>query len=255
MSPYINIAVEAARAAGRIITKAFERPDLIKKTSKGERDFATDTDFKAEQVIIDAIRKAYPKHAILAEESGAQGKDEFTWIIDPLDGTKNFAHSLPHFAISIALAVKGRVEQAVIYDPMRDELFTASLGRGAQLNGRRLRMEARAFDDALVSISYPNPSQSEAMQVATMIARVSPHIGAMRNTGSAVLDLAYIAAGRLDACFANKLKPWDHSAGILMIQEAGGFVTDWKGGDTFAESGQILASHPKIYKQLLKVVS
>lgn len=255
MSPYTNVAVEAARAAGRIIMKAFERPDLMKKISKGERDFATDTDIAAEKVIIDTILKAYPQHAILAEESGEQGKSEFTWIIDPIDGTKNFVHCLPHFAISIALRVKDKVEHAVIYDPVRDDLFVASVGRGVQLNGRRLRMEPRALDQTLVSILFPNPNQAEAMQIATMVARLAPHIGAIRNTGSAVLDLAYLAAGRLDACFANKLKTWDHSAGVLMIQEAGGFVTDWKGGETYLENGQILAAHPKIYKQLLKVVN
>lgn len=255
MSPYTNIAVEAARAAGRLMMKAFERPDLMKKTSKGGRDFATETDVAAEKIIIETILKAYPKHAILAEESGEQGKSELVWIIDPLDGTKNFAHCFPHFAISIALQVKGKVEHAVIYDPVRDDLFVASAGRGVQLNGRRLRMEARALDETLISMLLPNPNQAEAMQLATMVARLAPHIGAIRNTGSAVLDLAYIAAGRLDACFAHKLKVWDYSAGVLMIQEAGGFVTDWKGGETYLENGQILAAHPKVYKQLLKVVS
>lgn len=253
MNPLVNIAIDAARAAGRVITRAFERPDLLKITHKSERDFATDVDHRAEAMIIETIRKAYPEHAILAEESGEQGKHDFTWIIDPLDGTRNFAYNIPHYAISIAIRVDQKVEHGVIYDPVRDELFVASAGRGAQMNGRRLRVSQRSLGEALIAFSYAGASQEESIDFAKKVARLSPHCGGVRYLGAATLDLAYLAAGRIDGYFANRLKLWDYAAGVLLVREAGGIVTDWEGNESFSEEGQLIAAHPKLFKQLVKV--
>lgn len=253
MNPLVNIAIEAARSAGRLIIRAFERPDLTKITYKTERDFFTDVDRRSEKIIIDTIRKVYPEHAVIAEESGASGQHDFTWIIDPLDGTRNFTHNIPHFAISIAVRVDDRVEHGVIYDPVRDELFIASAGRGAQLNGKRIRMAQQGLAQALMAFSYANASAKESLDLATKIAKLAPNCGGIRYMGSAALDLAYLAAGRLDGYFANRLNLWDYAAGVLLIQEAGGFVTNWQ-GDESLENGQLIAAHPKLFKQIFKAI-
>jgi myo-inositol-1(or 4)-monophosphatase len=254
MNPLMNIAIEAARAAGRQVLKAFARPDLMKMTIKGDRDFATDADVKAEQLIIEMIHKAYPKHAILSEEIGQMGENETRWIIDPIDGTRNFAHSFPHFCISIAVRVNNKVEHGVIYDPLRDELFTTSAGRGAQLNDRRIRCVQRPLEQSIISFSYPMPTKAEALDLAAKVATLTPVVGAMRYTGSLALELAYLAAGRLDACLVYRSKIWDYAAGLLLIQEAGGLVTDWAGGENYQEQGQFITAHPKFFKPLLKAI-
>lgn len=255
MNPLVSIAIEAARAAGRVIVKASERPDLIKVSYKSEGEYATDVDQRAEQVIIEMIQKSYPQHAILAEESGEQGSHEFTWIIDPLDGTKNFAHNFPHYAVSIAIQVGEKIEHGIIYDPIRDELFVASAGRGAQLNGRRLRLEQRAPERTLLAMCYPHPKPEEALDVGKKVAMLSTAVGGIRKSGSAALDLAYLAAGRVDMCLTNKLRIWDYAAGVLLISEAGGLVTDWQGGEDYAKEGKLFAAHPKLFKHFIKTVS
>ena len=255
MNPLVSIAIEAARSAGRVITKAAERPDLVKVTNKGSDDYVTDVDQRAEQAIVDIIKKSYPHHAILAEESGAQGDSEVVWIIDPLDGTRNFIHGCPHYAVSIAIQQAGKIEHGVIYDPVRDELFVTSAGRGASMNGVRLRMVPKLPNMAFISLSYPQPTQAEALEWAKKIALLSPGCGGVRKMGSAALDLAYLACGRFDVCLTSGLHLWDFAAGALLVTEAGGLIGDWHGDESYHESGALYAAHPKLFKYFIKMVS
>jgi len=255
MNPLVSIAVEAARSAGRIITKAADRPDLIKVEIKNLGGYVTDVDRRAEQAIIESIKKVYPTHAILAEESGRQGDSDTVWIIDPLDGTKNFVHGCPHYAVSIAIQHAGKIIHGVVYDPMRDELFIASAGSGASLNGRKLRLMYQTPEKALIAIAYPKPAPEQALAWAKKLAMLSPVSDGIRNMGSAALDLAYLACGRFDMCLAAGLRYWDFAAGALLVTEAGGLISDWQGSENYQDSGQLYAAHPKLFKQLLKVVS
>lgn len=255
MNPLVSIAIESARSAGRIITKAAERPDLIKVETKTVGGYVTDVDRRAEQAIIDTIKKSYPQHAILAEESGMQGHSETIWIIDPLDGTKNFVHGCPHYAVSIAIQHAGKVIHGVIYDPVRDELFIASAGAGASLNGRKLRLVYQTPEKALIAIAYPKPTAEEALVWAKKLAMLNPVSDGLRNMGSAALDLAYLACGRFDMCLTSGLHRWDFAAGALLVTEAGGLISDWQGGESYQDSGQLYAAHPKLFKQFLKMVS
>jgi len=251
----LNIAVSAARSAGNIITRAIDRMNTLTVTAKAENDFVTEVDRRAEEEIIAVIRKAYPDHAILAEESGAQGESEYEWVIDPLDGTTNFVHGFPQFAVSIALRRKGRLEQAVVYDPLRQELFTASRGGGAQLDGKRIRVSSRrGLNGALLGTGFPFKEQEHLEAYLGSFRAVFPMTAGIRRAGSAALDLAYVAAGRLDGFWEIGLSPWDMAAGILLIQEAGGLVSDFRGDNRYLESGNLVAAPPKVFKPLLQAV-
>lgn len=254
MHPALNIAVRAARQAGIIIARSSDRVDALVIDNKARNDFVSDVDRLAEQEIINTLRKAYPHHAILAEESGASaGTDEFQWVIDPLDGTTNYLHGFPQYAVSIALLHKGRLDQAVVYNPVSQELFTASRGGGAQLNERRIRVAKRnSLEGALLGTGFPFRQQHLLdMYLATFKALHADTAG-IRRAGSAALDLAFVAAGRLDGFWEFGLSPWDMAAGALLIQEAGGLVSDMGGGHEFMDSGNIVAGSPKVFKAMLQ---
>jgi myo-inositol-1(or 4)-monophosphatase len=260
MHPFVNIAVKAARAAGKIMIDAVLHPSRVKiqKKSATELDFVSTVDHAAEAVIIDTITKAYSEHNIIAEESGEQNKDsEITWIIDPLDGTLNFVHGLPFFAVSIAIMNAGVIEHGVIYNPIADELFTASKGSGAKLNNQRLRVSANSkLSESLLSIN--NKVLNNWLQQSSDIAANLPQgrNGVItRNFGSAALHLAFVAAGRLDGYCDCQLKPWDIAAGALLVKESGGYITDFQGKADFLTSGEIIVGNPKIHQQLLASTS
>ncbi len=251
----LNIAVRAARNAGDIIVRAMDRLDTLTVTTKSRNSFVSEVDRRAEDEIIAVLRKAYPDHAILAEESGEQAGDDYQWIIDPLDGTTNFLFGFPQFAVSIALRHKGRLDQAVVYDPVRDELFTASRGAGAQLNGRRIRVSTRhRMADSLLGTGFPYADMRYLEPYMDMLKRVIPQTAGVRRAGAASLDLAYVAAGRLDGFWEFGLSPWDIAAGVLLIEEAGGLVSDFSGGHSYMDSGHIVAANPKLFKPLLQTL-
>ncbi|MEW5756055.1 MAG: inositol-1-monophosphatase [Pseudomonadota bacterium] len=255
MNPMLNIAIRAARKAGDVIARSLDTVDRLDVVSKSRNDFVSEVDQRAEQEIISILRKAYPDHAILAEESGNQQGNEFQWIIDPLDGTTNFLHGFPQFAVSIGLLHKDRIEVGVVYDPMRQELFCASRGNGAMLNDRRIRVSARkSLDGALIGTGFPFRDLVHLdCYLATFRAMV-PKVAGIRRPGSAALDLAYVAAGRLDGFWEIGLKPWDMAAGTLLIQEAGGLVTDFGGGSEFLSTGNIIAGSPKVFHAMLQTI-
>ncbi len=255
MHPMLNIAVRAARGAGNIIVRHYDRLDQLAVQTKEHNDFVSEVDRQAEQEIIHTLRKAYPSHGILAEESGVQEGDEYQWIIDPLDGTTNYLHGFPQFAVSIALRHKGRLEQAVVYDPLRQELFTASRGSGAMLNDRRIRVTAhRHLDGALLGTGFPFKSQQHLDAYLDMFRALFPQTAGIRRAGSAALDLAYVAAGRLDGFWEIGLNIWDMAAGVLLIQEAGGLSADLVGGHDHLKHGHIVAANPKLFPAILKAI-
>jgi myo-inositol-1(or 4)-monophosphatase len=255
MHPMLNTAVKAARKAGSIINRASLDVDLVKVASKGPSDFVTEVDRAAEQAIVDILLKAYPDHAILAEESGASGDSEYTWIIDPLDGTTNFIHGFPQYAVSIALRHREHVTQAVVFDPTRNELFTASRGRGAFLNERRIRVSRRTkLSECLIGTGFPFRSFEHLDEYVRMFRSVTEHTAGIRRPGAAALDLAYVAAGRLDGFWEIGLSPWDMAAGSLLILEAGGLVSDFKGEAAYLDEGRIVCGAPKIFPQLLNLI-
>jgi len=255
MHPMLNIAVRAARTAGNVIVRAFEQADKVEIESKGTNDFVTNVDLAAEQAIVETIRKSYPDHSIIGEETGiSDGKDDdYQWIIDPLDGTTNFVKGIPHFAVSIALKVKGKLDQAVIYDPIRGELFTASRGKGAQLNGFRIRVKQnKELTGAILATGFPFKHKQHMNAYMNMFQTLFTKTSDMRRAGSAALDLAYVAAGRVDGFFEIGLKPWDTAAGELLVIEAGGLVTDFTGGHNHTKSGNIVATSSRLLKEMLK---
>lgn len=257
MHPTVNIAVRAARAAGDIIARNMDRIDRLKITTKKTNDFVTNVDKKAEAAIIDILQQAYPEHGILAEESGLHGEGtEYQWIIDPLDGTTNFLHGFPQFAVSIALKHKNRLETGVIYDPVSQELFTASRGEGAQLNGKKIRVSGQTgIAGSLLSTGFPYHEQSYLdTYLETMKALMGPAAG-IRRPGSAALDLAWLAAGRTDGFWEFNLNAWDIAAGILIVREAGGIITDFQGNDNYLKTGDIIAASPKVFPEMLKIIS
>ena len=255
MHPMLNIAIRAARAAGNVIIRQIDYVQDISVNEKSRNDFVTDVDRKAEAVIIDTILKAYPEHAILAEESGHQGDSEYQWIIDPLDGTTNFLHGFPQFAVSIALQHKGILSQAVVYDPLRQELFTASRGAGAQLNERRIRVSKRRhLNGALLGTGFPFRENARIEQYIETFRILFPVTAGVRRAGAAALDLAYVACGRLDGFWEFGLKPWDIAAGALLIEEAGGIVSSMDGKQNFLESGDIIAGNPSLLEELSKKI-
>lgn len=256
MHPMLNIAVRAARRAGDIITRAVGREDAFNTSSKGRNDFVSEVDHQAEREIIKVIQKAYPQHGILAEESGSHEGDEYLWVIDPLDGTTNFLHGFPQFAVSIALKHKGRLEQAVVYDPLRQELFTATRGAGAQLNDRRLRVtKTKSLEGALLGTGFPFKKQHHLEPYLETFRALFPSTSGIRRAGSAALDLAYVASGRLDGFWEIGLSEWDMAAGVLLIQEAGGIVSDFGGGEDFLTTGNIVAGNPKVFKAILQTIA
>ncbi len=256
MQPLLNIAVRAARRAGDLIMKSLPRLASIQVASKGRNDFVTDIDRLAEQEIITTIRRAYPGHGFLAEESGRSGEDEFVWIIDPLDGTTNFVHGFPTFSVSIALEHRGRLEQAVVYDPMRQELFTASRGTGALLDGRRIRVSnLRGLDGALIGTGFPYRENARWLDsYLEMLKVVMSATAGIRRPGSAALDLSYVAAGRLDGFWEIGLHPWDTAAGSLLIIEAGGLIGTLTGAE-YKQGGNIIAGSPKVYAALVECLA
>ncbi len=254
MHPMLNIAVRAARKAGNLIAKNYETPDAVETSQKGTNDFVTNVDKDAERLIIDVIRKSYPQHTIITEESGEHaGEDkDVQWVIDPLDGTTNFVKRLPHFAVSIAVRVKGRTEVAVVYDPMRNELFSAVRGQGAQLNGYRLRgSNARDLDGTILATGFPFKVKQHAKPYINIVGKLFEQCADFRRTGSAALDLAYVAAGRVDGYFEIGLRPWDFAAGELIARESGALVCDFTGGHNFMTSGNIVAGNPRVVKSML----
>jgi myo-inositol-1(or 4)-monophosphatase len=255
MHPMLNTAVKAARKAGSIINRASLDLELVRVGTKGRSDFVTEVDHAAEHAIIDILRKAYPDHAVLAEESGASGKSEYTWIIDPLDGTTNFIHGFPQYAVSIALQYRGNITQAVVYDPTRNELFTASRGRGAFVNDRRLRVSRRdKLAECLIGTGFPFRSLEHLDDYVRMFKSITEHTAGIRRPGAATLDLAYVAAGRLDGFWEIGLSPWDMAAGSLLILEAGGLVSNFDGDAGYLDDGHIVCGAPKIFPQLLRLV-
>lgn len=253
--PLVNIATRAARRAGEVIKRSIDKMDSLNITTKSANDFVSDVDRQAEHEIIQIIRKAYPDHGILAEESGSHDGNDFQWIIDPLDGTTNYLHGFPQYSVSIAVRVRDRLEHGVVYDPLKDELFTASRGAGAQLNGRRLRVsDAKSLDGALIGTGFPFRDQRNLDVYLEMFKEMVKPTAGIRRAGSAALDLAYVAAGRLDGFWELGLKPWDMAAGIVLIQEAGGLVSDLEGGHGFMESGHVVTANPKVFKDMLKIV-
>lgn len=251
----LNIAVRAARTAGNVIVRAFEQNDKVEIETKGTNDFVTNVDKGAEQAIVETIRKSYPSHTIIGEECGVlQGEDnDYQWIIDPLDGTTNFVKGIPHFAVSIALKVKGKLDQAVIFDPIRGELFTASRGKGAQLNGFRIRVKQnKELKGAVLATGFPFKQKQHTDAYLNMFKALFVKTADMRRAGSAALDLAYVAAGRIDGFYEIGLKPWDTAAGELLVIEAGGLVTDFTGGHNHTKSGNIVASSTRLLKEILK---
>lgn len=256
MQPLLNIAINAARQAGDVIIRNTEQVDRVKVTAKGSNDYFTEVDIKAEQTIIKTILKAYPDHGIIAEESGTQNPDaESVWIIDPLDGTTNFLHGFPFYCISIAVKVKNRIEHAVVYDPVRHECFSASRGRGAQLNDRRIRVSKQtALSASLLSSGFPTRNPTLAQRYLPTFEAMIGKCAGMRRTGSAALDLAYVASGRLDGFWEFGLRPWDVAAGSLLIKEAGGLISDLNGGEDYINQGDVIAGNPKIFKSLIQTL-
>ena len=255
MHPMINIAVRAARSAGNIIVRSMDRFDKLTIETKAQNDFVSEVDRRAEQEIIHIISKAYSDHGFLAEESGQRGSTDYQWIIDPLDGTTNYLHGFPQFAVSIALKQRGRLEHAVVYDPMRQELFTASRGAGAQLDGRRLRVTKRpGLEGALLGTGFPFKQQHHLDTYLATFKALFPMTAGIRRPGAAALDLAYVAAGRLDGFWEIGLNPWDMAGGALLIKEAGGLVGDFSGEAGFMESGNLVAGNPKVFHAILQAI-
>ena len=259
LHPMLNIAIKAARAAGAIINRGSQDLDILKISSKGPNDFVSEIDQMAEQAIIETLLTAYPGHGILAEESGREHgakHSEFTWIIDPLDGTTNFLHGFPVYCVSIALAFRGKVEQAVVYDPTRNDLFYASRGRGAFLNDKRLRVSKRTrLADSLIGTGFPFRKGDNFQRYLKMLETIMAACAGVRRPGAAALDLCYVAAGWYDGFFETGLNPWDIAAGSLIITEAGGLVGNFTGDADFLYQREVVAGNPKVYGQLVALLA
>jgi myo-inositol-1(or 4)-monophosphatase len=256
MHPMLNTAVKAARKAAAIITRASYDVDKLTIRSKRKNDFVSEVDHAAEDAIIGVLRDAYPDHGFLAEESGeTESGREYVWVIDPLDGTTNFLHGVPQYCISIALLQKGIAQQAVVFDPNRNELFTASKGVGAYLNDRRIRVSRTdKVEDALVGTGFPYREFGNIDEYLRMLKNVMGGTAGLRRPGAAALDLAWVASGRFDAFFEMGLSPWDMAAGALLVREAGGLVADFAGNDAYLDSGRIVAANGKIFAAFLKLL-
>lgn len=259
MHPTLTIAVKAARRAGNVINRGARDLDLLTVTTKGPKDFVSEVDRAAEAAIVETLLDAYPEHAILAEEGTAKGANpdaENVWIIDPLDGTTNFLHGFPQYCVSIALAQKGQVTQAVIYDPVRNDLFTATRGRGAFLNDRRMRVSRRThLRQCLIGTGFPFRDGSYLDTYLRMMKTMIEHTAGLRRPGAAALDLAYVAAGFYDGFWEVGLSPWDVAAGSLLVQEAGGLIGDLAGEGGYLHGGQVIAANPKIFAQMVTALA
>ncbi|MES2238258.1 MAG: inositol monophosphatase family protein [Pseudomonadota bacterium] len=259
MHPTLNIAVKAARRAGQIINRASLDIDSLNVSIKQQSDYVTEVDRAAEAAIIAVLREAYPTYGILAEESGLAGTDataEFQWIIDPLDGTTNFIHGVPQYAISIGLAKQGVMQQAVVYDSNRNEIFTASKGGGAFVNGKRIRVAKRIrLDEALIGTGFPYRMFDHIDTYLAIFRDLAQKTAGMRRPGAASLDLAWVACGRMDGFWELGLSPWDMAAGSLLITEAGGLVGDLSGESNYMQTGNIIGGNPKIFSQILQVIA
>lgn len=255
MQPMLNIAVRAARSAGDLILRSADNVGRLHIDQKGKNDYASEVDRMAERDIISIIKTAFPEHAILAEESGAHKGNDFVWVIDPLDGTTNFLHGFPQYAVSIALKHKGRLEVGVVYDPLRDELFTAKRGGGAMLNNRRLRVTNQlGLKGALIGTGFPFKTDKHLDAYMGMFRALTTECAGIRRAGAAALDLAYVAAGRLDGFWEIGVMEWDVAAGILLIKEAGGVITDFSFNDNYLESGNVIAGSPKMHQLMYQLI-
>lgn len=255
MHPMLNTAIKAARRAGNIIMRHIDQLERLAIETKGRNDFVTEVDRRAEAEIIRTIQSAYPNHAVLAEESGRQKGNDHLWIIDPLDGTTNYLHGYPQFAVSIALQRRGKLEQAVVLDPLRNELFTASRGSGAQLNERRMRVsKVTTLEFALLGTGFPFRTHDHLHTWINTFRVLLTHSSGVRRAGSAALDLASVACGRLDGFWEIGLSAWDIAAGSLLIQEAGGLIGDFSGGQDFLQTGNVVAGNPSIYSKMLPLL-
>ena len=259
MHPMLTIAVKAARRAGNVITRGARELDLLTVTAKGPKDFVSEVDHAAEQAIVETLHAAYPDHAILAEEGTGRGQNpdaEYLWIIDPLDGTTNFLHGFPQYCVSIALAHKGIVTQGVVYDPVRNDLFTATRGRGAFLNDRRIRVSRRAhLRECLIGTGFPFRDGSYLDTYMQMMKAMIQQAAGLRRPGAAALDLAYVAAGFFDGFFEIGLNAWDVAAGSLLVLEAGGLIGDLSGEGNYLYGGQVIAATPKVFAQIVQALA
>jgi len=256
MHPMLNIAVRAAREGGKIITRQLNRADQVRFSAKAAKDFVTEVDLASENAIVSTLRKSFPDHAILTEESGVLegSSDEFRWIIDPLDGTTNFMHGFPHYAISIALEHNGRLDQAVIYNPVSQDLYAPSRGAGAELNSRRIRVSTcRSLDTALLGTGLPFRENDDFDSGFKVLREFSERTVGVRRPGAASLDLAAVAAGQFDGFWEARLSAWDIAAGALLVREAGGLITDLNGGENWLATGAIMAGTPKVLPEMLNI--
>jgi myo-inositol-1(or 4)-monophosphatase len=257
MHGMVNIAVRAARRAGEVMIRHMNQLESLQVVEKSRGDFVSQVDQAAEAAILEVIKDHYPEHSILAEESGATGEHEYQWIIDPLDGTTNYLHGFPQFCVSIGVARNGELEHGVVYDPLRQEIFSASRGQGAQLDGRKIRVSKRTtLQSSLVATGFPYRANLVHIdRYLGMLRLVMLESAGVRRPGSAALDLCYVAAGRVDAFFELGLSKWDLAAGALIIREAGGRISDFRGGDGYLESGNVVAGNPKTYAALSKLLA
>ena len=257
MQPLLNTAFLAARQAAKIIVRQLDRLDTLKVSEKQQHDFVSNIDMQAEEIIVEALRQAYPSHGILTEESGVlQQNEEDLWIIDPLDGTQNYLRGIPHFSISIAMQHNGRLEHGLVYDPLREELFSASRGDGARLNDRRIRVsKTQTLGQSLLATGFPFRQRDVLPQYLEGFGKIYEQVIDVRRTGSAALDLAYVAAGRVDGFWEFGLKPWDIAAGALLVTEAGGYINDFAGNDQYLQNGNVLAATPKIFSPLQELIT
>lgn len=255
MHALLNVGVMAARRAGAVLGKNFKKRDRLKVEKKGHNDYVSEADHAAERAIIEVIHKHYPDHAIQAEESGRHGESDTVWIIDPLDGTTNYLHGFPVFCVSIAVAVNGRIEHAVVYDPMREELFTASKGEGAQLDERKIRVSGNQdLENSLIGTGFPyRQTGQEIGPYMAMLTKVIQNTSGVRRPGAAALDLCYVACGRIDGFWETGLQPWDIAAGSLIIREAGGIISGLDGAENFLDGGHILAGTSRVYRGIAKL--
>jgi myo-inositol-1(or 4)-monophosphatase len=255
MHPMLNIAVRAARNAGDLIQRSSQNIEKLTIDHKSRNDYASEVDRMAEQEIIKIIRNAFPEHAILAEESGEHQGNDYVWVIDPLDGTTNFLHGFPQYAVSIALKHKNKLEVGVIYDPVRDELFTAERGGGAMLNNRKIRVtKQNSMRGALIGTGFPFKTMDHIEAYLGMFKSIAADTAGIRRAGAAALDMAYVACGRLDAYWEIGVKEWDIAAGVLLVQEAGGVATDFSFNDKYLQSGNVIVGNPRMHQLMYHAI-
>jgi len=254
MQALLTIAVRAARKAGDFVIR--EANHISSISSKSQHDYVTNVDQAAEQLIIETILNSYPEHSFLAEESGESGESDYQWVIDPIDGTTNFIRKIPHWAISIACKHKGKTQIGVVYDPSKQELFTAVKGRGAQVDSKKMRVSnTKGLEHSLLATGFPFRDEQKLTEYLDVFARLFPHCSDMRRAGSAALDLAYVAAGRFDGFWEYGLSPWDTAAGVLLVEESGGLVADMQGNPNYEQKGSIVAANPKAFKEILRIIN